>query len=50
MTLWLEVFSVGVAWMTVVGLLIARVPKPPSILEQPPLEAGVPQPHNQAET
>ena len=47
MTIWLEVFSVSVAWLTVVGLLITRVPKPPSLLEQPPLEPGLPR--NQTE-
>jgi hypothetical protein len=38
-TMWAEVFSVVVAWLTVVGLLIARVPKPPSLLEDYPVEA-----------
>ena len=36
--MWAEVFSVVVAWLTVVGLLIARVPKPPSLLEEAPVD------------
>ncbi|MFE4082621.1 hypothetical protein [Paenarthrobacter sp. YIM B13468] len=35
-SVWVEVFTVAFAWLTVVCLLIARVPKPPSILEEPP--------------
>lgn len=31
----MEVFTVAFAWLTVVCLLIARVPKPPSLLEEP---------------
>ncbi|MGJ3190441.1 hypothetical protein FQP90_15560 [Paenarthrobacter nitroguajacolicus] len=32
---WAEVLTVAVAWLTVVCLLLARVPKPPSILDSP---------------
>ncbi|WP_224094907.1 hypothetical protein [Arthrobacter sp. StoSoilB13] len=35
-SVWVEVFTVAFAWLTVVCLLIARVPKPPSLLEEPP--------------
>ncbi|MGO4245976.1 hypothetical protein AB4Y87_02085 [Paenarthrobacter sp. RAF54_2] len=34
-SVWVEVFTVAFAWLTVVCLLIARVPKPPSLLEEP---------------
>ncbi|MGP0222279.1 hypothetical protein [Paenarthrobacter sp. NCHU4564] len=34
-TLWMVVLSVAVAWLTVVGLILARVPKLPSILGDP---------------
>lgn len=37
-TMWAEAFSVVVAWLTVVGLLMARVPKPPSLLEDAPVD------------
>ncbi len=37
--MWAQVFSVVVAWLTVVGLLIARVPKPPSLMEDFPVDA-----------
>lgn len=32
-SVWAEVMTVGVAWLTVVCLLLARVPKPPSLLD-----------------
>ncbi|BCW43168.1 hypothetical protein [Arthrobacter sp. StoSoilB5] len=34
-SVWVEVFTVAFAWLTVVCQLIARVPKPPSLLEEP---------------
>ncbi|GAA3272539.1 hypothetical protein AAU01_38160 [Paenarthrobacter aurescens] len=33
--MWAEVLTVAVAWLTVVCLLLARVPKPPSLLDSP---------------
>ncbi|BCW61409.1 hypothetical protein EU811_02725 [Arthrobacter sp. TS-15] len=32
-SVWAEVLTVAVAWLTVVCLLLARVPKPPSLLD-----------------
>ncbi|VXC32090.1 conserved hypothetical protein [Arthrobacter sp. 9V] len=32
-SVWVEVLTVAVAWLTVVCLLLARVPKPPSLLD-----------------
>ncbi|WP_284979305.1 hypothetical protein [Arthrobacter sp. fls2-241-R2A-200] len=34
-TVWMQVLIAAVAWLTVVSLLIARVPKPPSLLDTP---------------
>ncbi|WP_197412887.1 hypothetical protein [Arthrobacter sp. EpRS71] len=34
-SVWMEVLTVAVAWLTVVCLLLARVPKPPSLLDTP---------------
>ncbi|WP_284975844.1 hypothetical protein [Arthrobacter sp. efr-133-TYG-104] len=34
-TVWTQVLIAAVAWLTVVSLLIARVPKPPSLLDTP---------------
>lgn len=34
-SVWAEVLTVAVAWLTVVCLLLARVPKPPSLLDSP---------------
>ncbi|WP_175538772.1 hypothetical protein [Arthrobacter sp. cf158] len=39
---WAEVLTVVAAWLTVVCLLVARVPKPPSLLD-PPLELNQPE-------
>ncbi|MDR6437707.1 hypothetical protein J2790_002856 [Paenarthrobacter nicotinovorans] len=36
-TVWAEVLTVAVAWLTVVCLMLARVPKPPGLLD-PPLD------------
>ncbi|MCF3139765.1 hypothetical protein LRQ04_10925 [Paenarthrobacter sp. AR 02] len=30
---WAELFTAAAAWLTVVFLLLARVPKPPSLLD-----------------
>ncbi|MEV4953254.1 hypothetical protein [Paenarthrobacter nitroguajacolicus] len=32
-SVWAEVLTVAVAWLTVVCLILARVPKPPSLLD-----------------
>ncbi|MFJ6537356.1 hypothetical protein ACIQH5_14135 [Paenarthrobacter sp. NPDC091711] len=32
-SVWMEVLTVAVAWLTVVCLLLVRVPKPPSLLD-----------------
>ncbi|MDR6986773.1 hypothetical protein J2Y66_001243 [Paenarthrobacter nitroguajacolicus] len=32
---WAEVLTVVVAWLTVVCLLVTRVPKPPGLLDSP---------------
>ncbi len=34
-SVWAEVLTVAVAWLTVVCLLLARVPKPPGLLDSP---------------
>lgn len=34
-SVWAEVLTVAVAWLTVVCLILARVPKPPSLLDSP---------------
>lgn len=43
-SVWAEVLTVAVAWLTVVCLLIARMPKPPGLLDSPldgsPLDMG----------
>ena len=41
-SVWAEVLTAAVAWLTVVCLLLARVPKPPSLLD-PPLDADQPE-------
>ncbi|MDI2034342.1 hypothetical protein PJL15_01457 [Paenarthrobacter nitroguajacolicus] len=33
--MWAEVLTAAVAWLTVVCLLLARVPKPPGLLDSP---------------
>ncbi|NQD90668.1 hypothetical protein HP499_23075 [Paenarthrobacter sp. CM16] len=40
-TVWAEVLTVAVAWLTVVCLMLARVPKPPGLLD-PPLDMDPP--------
>lgn len=35
--MWAEVLTAAVAWLTVVCLLLTRVPKPPSLLDSPPV-------------
>ena len=35
-SVWVEVLTVAVAWLTVVCLLLVRVPKPPSLLDSSP--------------
>ncbi|MGO4146259.1 hypothetical protein AB4Y77_14340 [Paenarthrobacter sp. YAF11_1] len=34
-SVWAEVLTVAVAWLTVVCLMLARVPKPPGLLDSP---------------
>ncbi|WP_281450520.1 hypothetical protein [Paenarthrobacter nitroguajacolicus] len=34
-SVWAEVLTAAVAWLTVVCLLLARVPKPPGLLDSP---------------
>ncbi|MFC8039676.1 hypothetical protein ACFUOZ_10010 [Paenarthrobacter sp. NPDC057355] len=36
-SVWAEVLTAAVAWLTVVFLLLTRVPKPPSLLDAPPV-------------